>query len=107
MNKILTEVIDMYSNAKISSLFAIILGAMNMLMAIALAIVFVDDFKMGFAFEFAATIFLITNGVALLLLGAGLRSATTDLTVNDDSTQEQIRALKKKVDELEAKVKYQ
>ena len=107
MNKILTEVIDMYSNAKISSLFAIILGAMNMLMAIALAIVFVDDFRMGFAFEFAATIFLITNGVALLLLGAGLRSATTDLTVNDDSTQEQIRALKKKVDELEAKVKYQ
>ena len=97
----------MYSNAKISSMFAVILGAMNMLMAIALAVVFVDDFKMGFAFEFAAIIFLITNGIALLLLSAGLRSATTDLTVNEDATQEQIRALKKRVEELENKVKYQ
>ena len=96
----------MYSNAKISSLFAVILGAMNMLMCIALAVVFVDDFRMGFAFEFAATIFLITNGIALVLLGSGLRSATTDLTVNEDATQEQIRALKKRVEELEAKTKY-
>ena len=97
----------MLSTAKISSMFAVILGAMNTLMAIALAVVFVDDFKMGFAFEFAATIFLLTNGVALLLLGSGLRSATTDLSVNEDSTQEQIRALKKRVEELETKVKYQ
>ena len=96
----------MYSTAKISSLFAVILGAMNMLMCIALAVVFVDDFKLGFAFEFAATVFLLTNGVALLLIGGGLRSATTDLTMNDDATQEQIRALKKRVEELEAKVKY-
>lgn len=97
----------MLSTAKISSMFAVILGAMNTLMAIALAVVFVDDFKMGFAFEFAATIFLLTNGVALLLLGSGMRSATTDLSVNEDSTQEQIRALKKRVEELENKVKYQ
>ena len=97
----------MYSTAKISSMFAVILGALNTLVSIALAVVFVDDFKMGFAFEFAATIFLLTNGVALLLLGSGLRSATTDLTVNDDGTQEQIRALKKRVEELENKVKYQ
>ena len=94
----------MLSTAKISSMFAVILGAMNTLMAIALAVVFVDDFKMGFAFEFAATIFLLTNGVALLLLGSGMRSATTDLSVNEDSTQEQIRALKKRVEELENKV---
>ena len=97
----------MLSTAKISSMFAVILGAMNTLMAIALAVVFVDDFKMGFAFEFAATIFLLTNGVSLLLLSGGLRSATTDLSVNEDSTQEQIRALKKRVEELETKVKYQ
>lgn len=97
----------MLSTAKISSMFAVILGALNTLMSIALAVVFVDDFRMGFAFEFAATIFLLTNGVALLLLGGGLRSATTDLSVNEDSTQEQIRALKKRVEELETKVKYQ
>ena len=97
----------MFSTAKVSSLFAVILGAMNTLMTIALAIVFVDDFRMGFAFEFAATIFLLTNGVTLLLLGGGLRSATTDLSANEDSTQDQIRALKKRVEELENKVKYQ
>ena len=96
----------MYSSARNCSLFAVILGAMNMLMAIALAVVFVDDFKLGFAFEFAATIFLLSNGVALLLLGAGLRSATSDLNVNDDGTQKQIRALKKKIEDLEAKANY-
>lgn len=95
----------MLSTAKISSMFAVILGAMNTLMAIALAVVFVDDFKLGFAFEFAAVIFLLTSGVSLLLLSSGLRSATTDLSINEDSTQEQIRALKKRVEELEAKTK--
>ena len=44
---------------------------------------------------------------SVMLLASGLRSATTDLTANEDATQEQIRALKKRVEELEAKVKYQ
>lgn len=97
----------MYSNARNMSLFAVILGALNILTAIVLAVVYVKEFRMGWTFEFAATIYLLTGAVAMMLLASGLRSATTDLTTNEDTTQEQIRALKKKVEELEAKVKYQ
>lgn len=97
----------MYSNARNFSLFAVILGALNILTAIVLAFVYLKDFKMGWTFEFAGMIYLLTSAVGLMLLASGLRSATTDLNVNEDATQEQIRALKKRVEELEAKVKYQ
>jgi uncharacterized protein YlxW (UPF0749 family) len=100
-------VIAMYSNARNMSLFAVILGAFNILTAIVLAFVYLKDFKMGWTFEFAAMIYLLSGAVAMMLLSAGLRSATTDLSANEDSTQEQIRALKKRVEELENKVKYQ
>ena len=97
----------MYSNARNMSLFAVILGALNILTAIVLAFVYLKDFKMGWTFEFAAMIYLLTSAAGLMLLASGLRSATTDLTTNEDATQNQIRALKKKVEELETKIKYQ
>lgn len=93
----------MYSNARILSMFAVILGAINAVMS-TLLLLGVDD--RNFAVWFTTIVFYITNAAVLLLLAAGLRSATTDLTVNDEGTQSQIRALKKKVEELEAKVKY-
>ena len=105
--KKLYEVIYMYSSARNMSMFAVILGAFNILSAIVLAIVYLKEFRMGWTFEFAAMIYLLSGAAAMMLLAAGLRSATTDLTTNEDATQEQIRALKKKVEELEAKVKYQ
>lgn len=95
----------MYSSARNMSLFAAILSAFNVLTAIVLAVVYLKEFKLGWTFEFAGMIFLLSNALALALLSAGLRSATTDLNMNEDATQNQIRALKKKVDELEAKVK--
>ena len=93
----------MYSNARILSMFAVILGAINAVMSVLLTLG-VDD--RNFAVWFTTIVFLITNAAVLLLLAAGLRSTTTDLNVNDESTQTQIRSLKKRVEELEAKVKY-
>ena len=92
----------MYSNARMLSMFAVILGAINAVMS-ALLMLGVDD--RNFASWFTTIVFLITNAAVLLLLAAGLRSTTTDLSVNDEGTQSQIRALKKRVEELEAKTK--
>ncbi|MBQ3251689.1 MAG: hypothetical protein IJB02_00385 [Oscillospiraceae bacterium] len=93
----------MYSNARLLSMFAVILGAINAVMSVLLMLGTND---MNWTEQFTTVMFLLTNTVVLLLLAAGLRSATTDLTANDESTQSQIRALKKKVDELDAKSKY-
>ena len=97
----------MFSTARNMSLFAVILGAFHVLTAIVLAVVYLKEFRMGWTFEFAAMIYLLCGAAAMMLLASGLRSATTDLTANEDATQEQIRALKKRVEELENKVKYQ
>lgn len=95
----------MYSSAVRLSTIGIILGAIN-IFCVAPILLYLKNLKsLDWPYFFAISIVLVTASLIQLLVSCALRSATQDMSMNDETYMTKITALKKRVDELENKVK--
>lgn len=90
----------MFSSANRLSLFGIILSALNIAVSL-LLLFFFQDAHLGFALEFCAIVFLLTTSAILLMISCGLRGATQDMTLNDETYITKLNDLRKRVEALE------
>ena len=95
----------MYSTAIRLSAFGIVLSAIN-IFCVAPILMFLKSIKtLPWAYFFAISIVMITAALALLMISIALRGAAQDMNMNDETYMTKITELKKRVDELENKVK--
>lgn len=93
----------MYSTAKKLTAVSVILSAFCILTALAAIFVYVPSLKLSLAYEFAVVGFIATAAFGHLALTLSLRSALSDLSVAEEANATQIKALKKRIEELEYK----
>lgn len=95
----------MLSTAKNLSTVGIILGIIDLFFSLPLLMYLRDLNNMSWAYYFSACIVLLAGAAALLLISCALRSAAQEMQMNDETYMSRIIDLKKRVDELEHKVK--
>ena len=93
----------MFSSANRLSLFGIILSAVNIFISLLLLLKVLSS-GLGYAMEFCASAFLITNTLSLILISCGLRGAAQDMTLNDETYISKINNLRKRIEALENKL---
>ena len=103
--KINYEVILMYTGASKLATTSIVLGAINIFCVLPVLLYISNHSKMPWSYAFAASLALLASAVALILTACALRSAAQDLNMNDETYIIKINDLKKRVDELEIRVK--
>lgn len=97
----------MYSTAKRLTAIAAIFSAFCVLTALATIFVYVPTLRLSLSYEFAIVGFVATGALCPLALTLSLRSALSDLSIAEESNASQIKALKKRLEELEYKVNQQ
>lgn len=95
----------MYSGTVKLATVGIILSTLN-IFCVAPVLLYLNSLKnLPWPYFFAMSIVLVTASAILLLTSCALRSAAQDMNMNNETYMTKITDLKKRVDELEKKVK--
>ena len=94
----------MYSLTKRLATFAVILAVVLTLTGISL-LIYAQSFMIELALLIAIGFYVVSSFLAFIALSCGLRSLCSDLDITYESTTREYLALKKRIEELEGKVK--
>ena len=94
----------MFTDLKRATVLSIIAVALNTFVGIAV-LVFTASSNTGFTQKFAVCTYVITTTFILIALSCGLRSTCQDLELSEENNANKIRDLKKRIEELESRVR--
>ena len=94
----------MYSLTKGLSSFSVILAVIHIITGVSI-LIYATAFHLEFAFYFAISLYILAGSVGFTALAWGLRNLCIDLNLEYEDKTNSYLDLKKRIDELEHKVK--